>query len=149
MTTRKRSTSSSSSEPPNGQEGGIQGPTSPSQQYPAPLEDGWWTGGPGPCPRSPKSCVPSYRTQDGSEFLLQAKDEVRSSPLCWDLRSHGAGWFLAQRDGAVRGEAQARVTRAVMGKPMGSESPEEAPNLIMGLGVGGGGGSGGLLEAPG
>uniref|UniRef100_A0A8C4PMQ6 Spectrin beta chain n=1 Tax=Equus asinus asinus TaxID=83772 RepID=A0A8C4PMQ6_EQUAS len=98
-----------------------------------------------------KKHVFKLQTQDGSEFLLQAKDEVRSSPLslCWDLRSHGAGWFLAQRDGAVRGEAQARVTRAVMGKPMGSESPEEAPNLIMGLGVGGGGGSGGLLEAPG
>lgn len=32
-------------------------------------------------PRSPKSCILSYRTQDGSEFLLQAKDEVRSDPF--------------------------------------------------------------------
>lgn len=55
--------------------------TPPPQQYPASLEDSWWMGGLGPCPRFPKFCVPSYRTQDGSEFLLQAKDEVRSGPF--------------------------------------------------------------------
>lgn len=50
-------------------------------------------GGPGPCPRSSKYCVPSYRTQDGSEFLLQAKDEVRSGPFFpyLDLRTTWLG----------------------------------------------------------
>ena len=48
-----------------------------------------------PGPGAPKSCVLSHRTQDGSEFLLQAKDEVRSdrfSPYS-NLRNHLAGWL--------------------------------------------------------
>lgn len=61
-----------------------------------------------PYPRSPKSCILSYRTQDGSEFLLQAKDEVRSGPFSpySNLRNHLAWWFLVQSYEAVRGEAQ-------------------------------------------
>lgn len=41
---------------------------------------GGWVGR-APAPDSPSSVSPSYRTQDGSEFLLQAKDEVRSGPF--------------------------------------------------------------------
>lgn len=50
-------------------------------------------GGLGLCLRAPRSCVLSHRTQDGSEFLLQAKDEVRSVPFSplFDLRNHLAG----------------------------------------------------------
>lgn len=81
MTTRKRSMSSSSSEPPNGQEGGIQGSASTPRGTLTSLGDTWWAGGLGFFPRSLKFCVPSCRTQDGSEFLLQAKDEVRSGPF--------------------------------------------------------------------
>lgn len=54
---------------------------------------GWvgWAPGSG----APKSCVLSHRTQDGSEFLLQAKDEVRSVPFSpySNLRNHLAGWL--------------------------------------------------------
>ena len=48
-----------------------------------------------PDPGARKSCVLSHRTQDGSEFLLQAKDEVRSVPFSpySDLRNHLAGWL--------------------------------------------------------
>lgn len=41
---------------------------------------GGWVGW-APAPDAPSPLVPSYRTQDGSEFLLQAKDEVRSGPF--------------------------------------------------------------------
>uniref|UniRef100_G1M191 Spectrin beta chain n=1 Tax=Ailuropoda melanoleuca TaxID=9646 RepID=G1M191_AILME len=50
-----------------------------------------------------KKHVFKLQTQDGSEFLLQAKDEVRSGPFSplRDLKNYLASWFLAQSSGAV------------------------------------------------
>uniref|UniRef100_A0A673VFY1 Spectrin beta chain n=1 Tax=Suricata suricatta TaxID=37032 RepID=A0A673VFY1_SURSU len=50
-----------------------------------------------------KKHVFKLQTQDGSEFLLQAKDEVRSGPSLphLDLRTYLACWFLAQSDPTV------------------------------------------------
>jgi hypothetical protein len=48
-----------------------------------------------------KSCVSSCRTQDGSEFLLQAKDEVRSGPFTHYVTFK---MTLSQSDGAIEGK---------------------------------------------